>query len=229
MLKIFIFFFFLITVGLNAGQVIYLEQNIQSSGMNINQPVNVTTKSWISDDNVRIEQPGQVLLIQFEQQKIYTLMMKEKEYIEMTFADMDNILSLSNMFMQPGKMPENFVKTGQQEKIQSWQAYLVEAKNEEQYFRIWLCPDIKIERQKLFKMYSKMPGLSALVTMLEKAKEFPGFPVLSEMDMKFMGTPVKTRVELLKAGYIDFDSDLFALPGGFKKIDNPLKSMDKQE
>ena len=209
--------------------LIYLEQNIESSGMEMAQPLNTFTKSWISESKVRIEQPGQVTLLLFDEKKVLTLIIKEKQYIEMSFEDMDQLLNLSNMLMQTSNQQEIvFEKTGLEQKINNWAAYQIKSKTETGALEIWLSESVKIDRAAIIKMYEKMPGMSSLVSSMKKSMQFPGFPVLTKIEMEMMGMEIKTTIELVKAEKRDFSQDLFKIPEGYTQIENPLKMLEEE-
>ncbi len=208
-------------------EVIYLEQNIQSSGMNMGQPMQSITKSWISDKKVRIEQPGQIMLLLFDAKKVITLMPKEKQYIEMSFEELDQLLNLSNMIMQATDQKKIvFEKTDMKRKIGNWAAYQIVSNSDTRKLQIWLSEDVKIERDALIKMYEKMPGMSSLVSSMKNSMQFPGFPVLTKVDMNIMGMEIKTTIELIKAEKRSYSDTLFITPQGFEQIENPMKMLE---
>jgi len=218
----------LLPILLIGQELIYLEQNIETSGMEMEQPLNAPTKSWISENKVRIEQPGQVMLLLFDEKKVKTLMTKEKQYVVMSFEEMDKILNLSNMLMQATNQKEIiFKKTGEEKKINKWIAYQVKSETETGSLEIWLSESVKMDRTAMIQMYQKMPGMSALVSSMEKSMEFPGFPVLTNVEMEMMGMEIKTSIELIKAEKRDFSDELFEIPKGYKEIDNPLKMLEE--
>lgn len=228
-MKILYFIFIVLTILLSTlsaqeREALYLEQKINSSGMNNPGSSVAISKSWITDNRIRLEQPGQTLIFLFDAKKVLTLLQKEKQYIEMTFADMDNILNMSKMFMASGQTDLVFIKTDETKLINKWQAYKIEAKTEQQHMVLWLSEDIDIDRGKILKMYSKMPGLSVIAESFNKTNEFPGFPVLTEMEMKVMDMPVKTSVELAKIDKMMINDSLFSVPENFKQIENPMNS-----
>ncbi|KAA3610352.1 MAG: DUF4412 domain-containing protein [Calditrichaeota bacterium] len=212
-----------------AQEVIYLEQNITTSGMEMGQPLDAITKSWISEEKVRIEQPGQTMLLLFDEKKILTLLQKEKQYVEMSFEEMDQILNLSNMLMQAsGSQEIVFNKTDQIKKINNRTAYQLTAKTETSSMEMWLSEEVKIDRSAMIKMYRKMPGMSALVSSMEKSMHYPGFPVLTKVELDVMGMEIKTSIELIKAEKRKLEEDLFKVPDDFLQIENPLKMMEEE-
>ncbi|MCB0284228.1 MAG: DUF4412 domain-containing protein [Calditrichaeota bacterium] len=215
---------FYITIHAQDQEGIYLEQKINSSGMNNPAGNSAISKSWITDSRIRLEQPGQTLIFLFDAKKVFTLMQKEKQYIEMTFADMDNILNLSKMFMASGQTSFVFSKKDETRQINNWNAYKIEAKNDLQHMVLWLTEDIAIDRAKILKMYSKIPGLSVIADSFNKTNEFQGFPVLTEMEMKVMDMPVKTSIELVKIEKTTVGDSLFLIPENFEQIESPMNS-----
>jgi hypothetical protein len=202
---------------------VYLEQNIQSSGISLPQPVNSLTKFWITDAKVRVEQQDQVIIFDFDREKIFTIFNKSKEFIVLTFKEMESLLVFSNMIMQQPDSTLSFLDTGITKKIKDWDAFKIEAKSEKLSIELWLCEEIKLERSLIIKMYAKMPGMSSLVSALEKSVNYKGFPVLIEMESAIMDTKVKTRVELLKANRQRMDDSLFTIPQDYKQVENPMK------
>jgi hypothetical protein len=225
---LYIWYILIWSVALFGQEVIYLEQNIETSGMEMDKPLNALTKSWIAEDQVRIEQPGQIMLLLFDEKKVMTLITKEKQYIEMSFAEMDQLLNLSNMFMQgTNKQEIVFEKTGLEQELKNWEAYQIKSKTKTQILEIWLSESVGIDRTKLIKMYEKMPGMSSLVSSMKKSMQFPGFPVLTKVEMEVMGMEMKTTIELIKAEKKDFSEELFKIPADYKQIDNPLKMLEE--
>ncbi len=226
-ISIWVIFGFSLTL---AGQeLIYLEQNIESSGMQTAQPIKSLTKSWIAEEQMRIEQPGQTMLLLFDKRKVQTLLTKEKQYVEMSFEEMDQLLNLSNMLMQGANKQEVvFEKTGQDKKIGNWTAYQVKSKTESGDLELWLSESVEIDRAAIIKMYEKMPGMSSMVSSMKKSLQFPGFPVLTKVEMEVMGMKVKTTIELIKAEKRDFEEELFKIPEGFEQIDNPMKMLEEK-
>jgi uncharacterized protein DUF4412 len=209
-------------------ETIYLEQNVQSSGMNMGQPMQSLTKSWISDKKVRIEQPGQIMLLLFDEKKVITQMPKEKQYIEMSFEELDQLLNLSNMVMQATDQKEIvFEKTDKVQKVGEWTAYMIKSETDTRRLQIWLSEDVKIKRDVLIKMYEKMPGMSALVSSMQNSLQFPGFPVLTKVELEIMGMEIKTSIELLRAEKRKFDAELFKIPDGYEQIENPMKMLEE--
>lgn len=225
--QLFFLFVFLLIITVHGQEytAIYIEQNIKTSGMNTPNGMDALTRSWITDQKVRLEQPGQVLLFLFNEKVIYTLMQKEQEYIAMSFADMDNLLSLSKMFMASDSRELTFKETGRKKDFNGWQAYEIAAKTDNQQFQIWLSTDIDIDREKLMKLYSRMPGLSVVAESFQQTMQFPGFPVLSDIEMKVMDTPFKTRVELKNIRKVSVTDSLFTVPDSYKQIENPMQNM----
>ena len=219
-----------VSFSLYGQDVIYIEQNIESSGMEmLDQPLESLTRSWITEQKVRIEQPDQIMLILFDKKKVQTLIPSEKQFIEMTFEEMDQLLNLSNMLMEATNKNEVvFAKFGEAKKMKDWSAYLIKAETETGIINIWLSEDVKMDRDALLKVYQKIPGMASFVSSMEKSMQFPGFPVLTKIEMEIMGMEIKTSIELLKAEKRSFNEELFKIPKDFEQIENPLKMLDEE-
>jgi hypothetical protein len=144
----------------------------------------------------------------------------------MSFKEMDQLLNLSKMFMQGNGADLSFAATDKKKMINSWRSYEIEGKAKQQRIQMWLSRDIKIERDKIFKMYNKMPGMSFFAESFQKTLTYPGFPVWTKIEMPVMGMDMTTVIELLKVEKRDFNDDLFRVPKDYKQIENPLKNLD---
>ena len=187
-------FISIIFTTLHAQKVIYLEQSVRSSGEKLPQPVTMLVKTWFTDDNIRSEQPGQIVLTDIQNKKIYNLIPEKKQYMEISFEEMQQLFTL-NQSMTRTKDPVKFKRSGITKKINSWNTYQLVSESAENKIEIWLSEDISTKREKLINMYKSLPGMSGFFSVVNNLEGFKGFPVLMISQMNMMSMEVLTEIE----------------------------------
>jgi hypothetical protein len=225
MLKITISFIILLASFVYAQEtdVIYLEQNITTSGAQLPTPATIIAKSWIAKNMVRIEQAGQTIIVKYDEENVYTLIEATKQYMLASFQEMEKFMQLGKMMMKSDTAKIVFKETGEENSFNSWNAYQISAQSENRNISIWLSSEVPIERSQIIKMYQKIPGMSSMVSVMEESQKFPGFPVSMHTEMTVMGNTITVNMELIKAEKTGFEERLFIIPDDFTQIPNPFK------
>lgn len=209
-----------------AQNALYLEQNIENSGDQMMQALSEPTSVWITDNHVRLQQSKQVLIFDFAKQEIVTLLPEQNTYFNMSFEQTDQLLNISNMFINSGEDAE-FVRAQETKYIENWPCYQVKAQDESYKIELWLTEEIDVDRKELLKVYKRLPGMSAFVKFIEQMEEHKGFPVLTKMEMDVFGMKVRTTVTLKKIERKEVAANLFMPPANYKKVANPLEELGK--
>ncbi len=225
-MKLFQLFFLILNLSFLTAQSnkgFYIEQKIQIiNSENQSKPEKV--QIWFSDVKLKIIQKDQEIFVRPDLKKVYIVFSKEKEYMELQLNQLDQFLTLSNIFTKIPADQVSFTQTGETEKIGEWESYKIKSETEKLEFTLWLTKEISFDRTILVDIYNKIPGLNSLAEFIEALKDLQGFPVKSEMTFNIMNNKFQIQSELLKISAQEIDSSIFNLPGKLKKIRNPFET-----
>jgi hypothetical protein len=206
---------------------IYMEQKVMTSGV-MGQPARESiNKSWISDNKIRQEGDRELMIMRFDLGKIWSVRPERKEYFEMTVEELKQLAKMGMMMMQNAEMKMDIKKTDQTKKIKDWNCYEVIVSSGMMTQHMWLTNDLPFKKNDFYSIYKNIPEFEELAQKFYNQKDLDGFPVYTEVEMNMMGQKIKSTSELISIQKKKNASDLFELPAGLKKIENPMKQMQQ--
>jgi len=228
-IMIMVILFFSIGASL-AEKGLYVEQKVNTSAV-MGQPAKESiSKSWMTENKFRVESDEQVMIFNFENEKVLNIMPQKKEYFEMSMAEMRQMAQMGKAMMKNmAETKMSFIKTGNTKKVKDWNCYEVVSEGGFMKQVLWVSEDLPYGKEMFYKFYSKMPEFEELAKSFYDADEIKGYPVLSETEMNMMGMSIKSSSELILIKELDIPANLFDLPTGYKKVENPMGKMFNRE
>jgi len=216
----------LVTVSLCfAEKGIYTEQKTHTPGFMGQPPTDEIAKTWISETGYRVETGNSIMIFRFDSKKMYTIDMEEKVYFESDAEAMKEMAQMGKAMMGNNQeMNLEFKKTGETKTINDWDCYKVVAENQMMKQIMWLTEDLPYDKETYYKYYKKVPEYEELAKSFYNDEDLKGFPVANEVEMNMMGMQIKSSSELILIEERDISPDIYNLPEGLEKMDNPMEN-----
>lgn len=208
---------------------IYIEQKNHTKGVMGQPDKDQINKTYILGEKMRVESGSSVTIMRADKKIMWNIMTDQKQYMEMTFEQMDQMASMG-MSMLKGKKELDFTfkKTDATKKIKNWNCYEVIVESQMMKQKMWLTEDLPYNKEDFYKFYSNMPRAKKLAESFFKAKELKGYPVYTETEMNMMGMKIESTSELISIEKKSMSGEIFELPQGYTKMDNPMFQMQKK-
>lgn len=219
--------FLLSTISL-AEDGIYMEQKVTTPPI-MGQPARESiSKTWSADDRLRQEGDREITIMRFDLGKVWSIMPERNTYFEMTTEEMKQLAKMGMAMLQDPQMKISMKKSGKTKKIKDWNCYEVVIESAMLTQNMWLTNDLPYKKNDFYKVFKNMPEFEELAKAFYNQKEMDGFPVYTETTMNMMGQSFKSSSELIKVSKEKIDASVFELPKGIKKVENPMKQMQRQ-
>ena len=204
---------------------------------------------YFSKDRIRMSGGKSDTILEFTSGKIITIDHQKKEFSEMTLAEIDEAMKgLSAQMEQamaqvPPQMREQMAKMmgggaaevtvtkGGTKTVAGYscQEYTVAMganMTQETCNTTALTPPFDPANfQKLTRV--SIPMVQGMDKLIAKMSEIKGIALMTHTSMNAMGRKTETTLEATEIKKGPIAADVFAMPGGYKQVDSPLKKMPK--
>jgi hypothetical protein len=169
-------------------------------------------------------------IVRFDEQKIVTVDHDKKTYSEMTFKELEEMISRAGAEMEKnkeqveamkkmmGQVSDSFTveKIGVGEAIAGYETekYLLKGPFE---MEVWAAPALKTPTQYYDLMKLRMPRnpLFDAGKMYDEMKKINGMTLKSVMTVRMMGRETRTTTEAVSVEKTTLSADTFAVPSGY--------------
>jgi hypothetical protein len=227
--KIFLAFSLFMLVTLVFGQDgVYMEHKNKVSGITGMPDNDTISKSWFTDNKMRVENDEQTIIFRLDKKKVWILMSANKKYMEMSLEQMEQMAKMgAAMGQKEEDLDFKFKKTGAKKKIKNWDCYEVTTKSPMMTQKIWLTEDLPFDKNDFYKLFKNMPQFKKHAESFFNSKEIKGFPVFDETEMDKMGMKIKSIRELITIRKEKMSAGLFELPKDYEKMEQPMNQMQR--
>lgn len=191
---------------------------------------NDISEQWLGKDKFAMVSSQQTMVIDLTSQKMYFIYPSKKSYVETSLPlDMSKLLPkemagmMSMMKMTVKINPLGQTKTIKGKKCDGYQIDMNMAMMPMKSIA-WLTTDVpfdwKAYSEKMYSHYLKATLVYMDPGSISEFKKLKGFQVAQETTMSIMGKEMKTTMEVLEISEKTPPAGLYAVPAGYKKIDN---------
>lgn len=185
--------------------------------------------TWMGKEKMRQDEgESKTTIIRLDLQKIYIIDHSKNTYSEINLPiDLEQILpDQAKQMMQMMQVTPKVTKTEETQKIKDWNCikYLVDINismmgmNMPMKMEMWVSKDLGIDLDLYEKFSSQVLSLQPMFKdFAAEFKKMEGYPVLTLISMKMMGTETNSREEVTSVEKKDAPAGTYDLPEGYTK------------
>ncbi len=205
---------------LRAGYYIQQKSYILKEG----QRKESTTQIWMEGENLRMESPTRITIVNYGSQKVYFVNKSRKTYYAMTLPQLKELLStMVEMMKRMGADVSPKIEiTGEKKVVKGYHCTVVLMKlGSLQTMEQCLSPDVRISMADYMKVLEVMLPREMMEELRARKKKLEalGFPVYSRTSSSYMGRSTVTETYLEKYRRGPIPPEVFTVPPGYRKTE----------
>jgi hypothetical protein len=206
----------------------YIEQALIRETTPGQPPMKGVQKIWFTENRLRSEtsygKKRSVTIVDLGRRRIILMPSSEKQYIEMKLSDYQRLVAmrLAHTNLASGPAPR-LVKTEEQKKIAGFncQKFVFEQSGKTPlHGELWLSTEPGIDFKTYLGLMKKIGMQAILGRLSDLVDSLEGYPVELKIEQGLPGEKVTTTQRLLKTARGPVDPKLFAIPAGYKPVED---------